>query len=170
MLICMAGPPQSGKTTFVKELCKQLPDRNIKIVDPSEYLPPEFYTLSEQFQKDYRVAAWNVCLEYVRELMVEPPSTIIIYDTCASKFLPIQPVLTDAMVNKHKIVYVFVNASKSECRQRAGENWCGDDVFDKYTNDFKMSVPDFKEVANHTIVVKSDVTVGVQKIVDLVDK
>ncbi len=155
MLVIMAGPPASGKTSFVEALKTKLAQYTVKIVDPSHDLPPDFDSYDDQLQKDYRVAAFNVCLEYSRALMLEPPDTIIIHDTCASKFLGFQPLIADAMVHKHQIAFVFVTANKTECQERMGSKWVEDEQFDRYIQDFKMSVPEFKEVSNYKAVVKN---------------
>lgn len=165
----MAGPPSAGKTTFVTRLKSALYDASsVVVVDPTLDLPDDFNSYSMELQKDYRIAAWAVSLEYARSLMLEPKITII--DTCASKFNPLQPIIADALINKHEVVFVFVTASMGECRERAGENWIGDEAYRRYIDDFEHSIPSFYQIKGLKIVVKNRGDSGMADLEEAVNK
>lgn len=159
----MAGMPSSGKTELVKKFMSTT-DREVVLIDPKEYLPDDIDDLSEEEQRRWRVASWEVCLKYVKSSFHEPNSKIVILDTAAASNLPLHEVFTLAKVKGHYIVHVFMISKISECKERAGDLWIGKEAAKKYADRFKVSVPELRKLSNEYLVVQNTGDQGLKNI------
>ena len=163
MFICMAGMPSSGKSELVKKLMDTT-NREVVLIDPKEYLPDDIDDLSEEEQRRWRVASWEVCLNYVKGALHEPNSKLVILDTAAASSLALHEIFTFAKVKGHYIVHVFMVSKISECKERAGGQWIGKEAAIKYADRFKVSVPELRKLSDEYLVVKNTGTDGLQNI------
>ena len=81
-------------------------------------------------------------------------NNIVVLDSCASNLDTIKPLFVEAKLYNHSIIYMFITTNASECKKRAGNNWIGKDLEDRYSNNFVKSVPKLKELANVFFLVK----------------
>ena len=152
-----SGYPYSGKTEFAKALAAEFKGLAAVVhIDPMSLRPPEYATLPLDEQKRARIAAWEVSQSMLTDALKEPNSTLVIFDTCASKATSMMPHFTNAKVHKHDVVYVFVGATLPECRQRAGTNWPQHDVIAGYGKDFLDSIPKLKDLSTKFFFIKNN--------------
>lgn len=151
MIIFMAGFPFSGKSYVVDMVTDRL-DKKIRVISPKTFLLGEARTEADRQLE--MVSAWEVSLEDLDKHM-KNINEIIIYDTACSS-LVMETYFKKAKDLKHKIIYVFVQASLDTCAKRAGDSWLPEQVISKYTNNFEKSIKLFKSIADVTIVIKND--------------
>jgi uridine kinase len=151
----MAGVPSSGKSLFVKKFVETANDRKIIVVDPKEYLPDDLEDMDKEMQLEYRVAAWEVCLDRVMKTFHEPNETIIIFDTAGASGQDMIPLFTTASINNHYTVYVYVSSNAKECAKRAGDSWIGQEALDGYIKKYKKSIPELSSASNEHMVIKN---------------
>lgn len=159
----MAGMPFSGKTEFVKKFLGITAHKTV-VIDPKEYLPDDIDSLSDEEQKKWRIAAWEVCIKYASNSMHEPNDTVIILDTAAASELALIEVFTLAKLKGHYIVYIFMASKVSECRQRAGDLWIGQEAAINYVDKFKTSVPGLRKLSNESITIQNNGLEGLEEI------
>jgi len=155
MFICMAGMPSSGKTEFVKRYRKRITERIFHHIDPDEYLPDNLESMDEDERTQYRVAAWEVCLDHLTGLFHEPTESIIVFDTAGATANALIPLFSRAKLHGHKIVYIFIAAPVSQCEEMAGDRWIGNEAAEKYTDKFRKSIPELKELSDKYLLIKN---------------
>jgi predicted kinase len=170
-----AGYPWSGKSTFVQALMTNFNDHKVINIDPTSLRPPEYETMPPDDQKQARIAAWEVGQTMLTDATKESNSTLVIFDTCAAKASSMIPHFIDAKVHKHDVVYVFVGAALSECKQRAGIKWPPQDVIKGYGKDFLDSIPKLKDLSskfffikNKNDLIKTGLVLSAQKIAKVI--
>lgn len=142
----MAGFPFSGKSTFIKKFLSTTKHKII-VIDPKEWIPEDIDTYDKNTQKDYRITAWQLCLEQANDCL-RNHNNIIIFDTAGASIEPLFNLFTNAKVLGHTTVYIYVSARVNECMQRAKEKWIGEDAVQKYISKFKQSVPEFTKISD----------------------
>lgn len=156
MIIFTAGYPSSGKTEFASLLTAKLAPRRVVHIDPAKLRLPEYDTMTPEQQTQARIAAWEVAQDMLNESLKEPNATVVIFDTCAAKLKSMMPHFANAKVNKHDVAYVFVAASISECKMRAGAKWPSDSVINGYGKEFTESIPELKKASSAFFFIKNN--------------
>lgn len=144
MLIIMGGPPFVGKSTFLNFLkdC-------VSVIDPKEFLVPEHEKLNSEEKLNAQISAWECAMELLDEKVKSSKNgDIIVFDTAASSADPILERIKIARKYGHRVMYVFVMAELSKCKERAGDRWIGDDVMSRYKDKFINSIPIIKRASD----------------------
>jgi len=131
MLIVMGGLPKAGKTTFVRLLRDRMPD--LVVFGPDEMLPKNLESLSEEEQKELRIAAWQKCHERALSFCTKKRNRlqIAVYDTTGSNLSSLEELERMCSIYDHDLLYVFVHDLKERCRQRGVEGSLLDVYFEK---------------------------------------
>lgn len=136
----MYGLPFSGKSYFVNKLIEKYED--IILVDPKSYLPPEFETLDESLQSQFRIASWSVCTDYLNSVSQSSNGKIYLFDSTASAQQAIGDLATRFRIDGNATILIKINTELSVCKARAGDKWMNADVEQKYLRNFSKCVID----------------------------
>lgn len=167
----MAGYPKAGKSFIVNLLCEKV-DEDILVISPKDCRDENYDKLDEEARREMDISAWSVSLDMLWEQIQETDdSEIIIYDTACASINKMKPYFEGAIKKGHTVVYVFVQAYLSKCRERSGENWLPKEVVNSYTERFKHDVKEFRELSDYTVVIKnnSDEIPDITKLIGLID-
>ena len=146
----------------------ELEDLSIVIISPKDYRPKGYEKLKETQQREINLAAWKCTLEALEEaIKTMPTNEIIFYDTSCASFEAMNNYFEVAKKFQHKVFYVFVNASREVCAKRATVN-LPIEVLEKYKMNFKKSVFQFSELADHTVVINNETEPDVSKLIRLI--
>jgi len=143
MLVIMAGMPLAGKTTLVNKLI-DISDPNLSIehIEPNSYMKE----LGEDTLES-RVASWEICKEQVSKTIRSSTNDyVIIFDSCASKLETIEPLFLEAELYGHQTMYIFVEVSLENIRNRDKDGKYTDDIIAEYCNNFMRSKKRFFDI------------------------
>lgn len=144
----MVGLPFAGKSVVVDILSEHL---DVQVVRPSDWCSDSG---SEEEIRQERIAAWQIALEKIEQLIPNLSATIIL-DCGNSKFSTISDLIYQAKRRGHVVALVYVNARGSKCQQHAGAKWVPADVYEMYVNRLKESLPKYKKACNRMVVVNN---------------
>lgn len=150
MLICMAGFPWAGKSTFVSALVNKLAVLEPETVDPkSYYLDEGQWDIHTQADKNrVAIAAWDACMDYVYDqLAIQDPKQILIFDSAGSNFRVMQPLFEQAKRHNHHVAYVVIACKIDDCFQRS-KGLFTPTMAERYRENFALSVCQLKKQAN----------------------
>jgi hypothetical protein len=157
MILFTGGFPFAGKSEFVRLLLTKLDPADVTVIEPKEFYPQGYDKLPADAQTRIAIAAWDVCIEKLNELILsESPDHLIIFDTAAKRLHHMRPLFVQSQVRGHRIFYVFIGASVDDCKRRGGNRWKAN-FEDDYSGSFEATVPALKRMADHfTVVVNKD--------------
>lgn len=156
MILFTSGFPYSGKTTFVNALIEQLENKHVLHINPKDYYPDEFDGLNPDEKSEIAVTAWELSLERANKAICSLPNkALIVFDTCCSKSLHMQPLFINAKVRNHDIFLVFVNSNLNNRQQRA--NGINLNQFEsRYAEDFQQTIPRLRPLANEFSIINNN--------------
>jgi hypothetical protein len=152
MITYMAGYPFSGKSYVVSKILDVKPSFNV--IDPKNLRIDNYHLLDEASKREVNIAAWQVSIEYLQDLIKDSKNNVI-YDTACSSLNVMKPIFEESKKFGHKVVYVLVIADLSVCKSRAGDLW-NENMINKYKTNFKSSIPVLSAVADEVVVVHNN--------------
>lgn len=154
MILVTGGYPQSGKTEFARRLKTEI--KWTVHLDPKEWLPEDYVNLDDRARLAWMTSAWELACEKLTEYAEKTPNEVlIIFDTAAAKHLVISPMLSFAKKHGHTIIYVFVDASLKDRKQRTPEPGHIEKIQPGYTVDFKHTIPALKKLSDKFVLIKN---------------
>lgn len=156
MIIFMAGYPFSGKTFVLDKIIEAL-DFDVSVVSPRDFIDKDEYEkLDEQRKQEMNVAAWEASLDELwTQTQRDSDGEVIVYDTCCASLKKMRSYFEGAKAKKHTIMFVFVQAPLTVCKERAGEKWLPADVIELYKTRFKENLQEFILMADHYAIIKN---------------
>jgi len=154
MIIIMAGLPKSGKSTLAKNIVDKIITGSSFTVDPAVYVPPELTPESGKAYREAMLGAWEFARERLKKLSsVQPDSTVIIFDTCASKNNVVKSIVDEAKENNHRTLLVYVDTPSNTCLER-GSGVINRDVIKHYERAFVKSLKKSTELCDSFVVME----------------
>src|SRR5690606_7978838 len=121
-------------------------DDHICLLRPSDWMPPSFESLDDEFIKGYRLTCYSMALEKVNQAITDfSNGYTIILDQGNHKYDDLRHSINTAKQNGHKVVLLFVNSCTKICKERAGDKWVGDDNWSSSISKVKESLPKYKK-------------------------
>jgi predicted kinase len=152
VLVLLCGPPFCGKSTVA-----DLAFNSDSIIRPSDWMPDNYQVLGGDAVKDYRIVCWKIALEKTEESIEESdPSETIVVDQGNNKFDTAKSIIKLAKKHNHKIVLLYVNAKFALCKDRSGDDWIGDEIWQLCLDNIKESLPKYKKACDKFVIVDNN--------------
>ena len=173
----MSGFPQSGKTTFAFNLIKALDNKWVLHINPKDYLPEDYQDLSHGDKSEWNISAWEYAIEKAElSLKKLPNQALIILDTSASKFEPLEPLIKLAAKSNHYSLGVFVDAPLKLRSEWGDDPDLLESINSNYAEHFGQSLLKYKKTLNDFLIVPNktknifeDFDKNVKKIVEIIN-
>lgn len=156
MIIFTSGAPGAGKSELLHRILPKLKQKPI-LLDPKEYLPKNYEALFEQEKTEINIASWEVCVETLATLIRQDnQKQIIVFDSAASKSQYIIPFFCQAKQKGHEVVYIYVEADKTNLKLRTKNKYLGDEITNQYFNNLETTMPILSNSATLSFSIKNN--------------
>jgi len=152
LAIFMAGYPFCGKSHVARLATEGFPEC---VIDPKKFRSDKYDTLTESEKREENLDVWEVSLDVLKECL-EKDNPVVLYDTACASYLSMKPYFQLAKNYDRMVIYVWVDADLSVCKERASADWLPESVIDKYKKKFSISRPQLSEFSDGSLVIDNN--------------